>query len=526
MSLLRSAATVSTFTLLSRITGLARDIIIARAFGVSALTDAFWVAFRIPNLLRRLFAEGAFSQAFIPIMGEVKANNSDVAVIRQTIDRVASALFLALTIITVLGIIGAPLVVLAIASGMGTPDRASEYEAAVWMTRVMFPYIICMSLVSFASGVLNTWRKFAVPAVTPVLLNLSMIAASLLLSKHLNEPIYALAIGVMIGGVAQLVVQWWALSRLGLRPRLSGEVSQTTKDPIVRRVLRQMVPATLGVSVAQISLLINTNIATWLAPGSVTWLSFADRLMEFPTALIGVALGTVLLPSLSKAHASQSNAEYSRLLDWGMRLVLVLGLPAAVAMILLADAMVATLFQYGAFSAADVYQTQLAVMAYSVGLIGLLMVKILAPGFYAKQDIKTPVKIAIGVLITTQLLNLILVPILAHAGLALAIALGASLNAAALFVGLRRRGVYQAQSGWPVFMGRQIMALLVMAGFIVLIGGDIAWTDASFGIGARVGWLTVTLGTGFVAYLTMLWVLGMRPSDFKRKLPQDADAKP
>ncbi|MFO7748299.1 MAG: lipid II flippase MurJ, partial [Orrella sp.] len=242
--------------------------------------------------------------------------------------------------------------------------------------------------------------------------------------------------------------------------------------------------------------------------------------------LIGVALGTVLLPSLSKAHASQSNAEYSRLLDWGMRLVLVLGLPAAVAMILLADAMVATLFQYGAFSATDVYQTQLAVMAYSVGLIGLLMVKILAPGFYAKQDIKTPVKIAIGVLITTQLLNLVLVPTLAHAGLALAIALGASLNAAALFIGLRRRGVYQAQNGWLVFMGRQIMALVVMAGFIVLIGGDIAWTDASFGIGARVGWLTVTLGIGFVAYLATLWVLGMRPSDFQRKLSQDVESKP
>jgi len=523
MSLLRSAATVSTFTLLSRITGLARDIIIARAFGVSALTDAFWVAFRIPNLLRRLFAEGAFSQAFIPIMGEVKEKNSDIAVVRQTIDRVASALFLALTLITLVGIIGAPFVVLAIASGLGAGDRAAEFDAAVWMTRVMFPYIICMSLVSFASGVLNTWRKFAIPAVTPVLLNLSMIAASIFLSEHLDQPIYALAIGVMIGGVAQLAVQWWALSRLGLRPRLSPNLSQSTRDPIVRRVLRQMVPATLGVSVAQISLLINTNIATWLAPGSVTWLSFADRLMEFPTALIGVALGTVLLPSLSKAHASHSHTEYSRLLDWGMRLVLLLGLPAALAMVLLADAMVATLFQYGAFTAADVQQTQLAVMAYAVGLIGLLMVKILAPGFYAKQDIKTPVKIAIGVLIATQIMNVFLVPTLAHAGLALAIALGASLNATALFIGLRRRGVYKAQSGWPAFLGRQILALSVMAGVIFLIGGGITWTDPSFGIAARGGWLVLVLASGFLAYLATLWLFGMRPSDFQRKPLPSAD---
>ena len=517
MSLMRSAATVSTLTLLSRISGLARDIIIARAFGASAMTDAFWVAFRIPNLLRRLFAEGAFSQAFIPILGEVKETHADTAAVRQTIDRVASALFIALSLITVLGIVGAPLVVLAIASGMSGEARADEFSAAVWMTRVMFPYIVCMSLVAFASGVLNTWRKFAIPAFTPVLLNLSMIAASLLLSNHLAQPIYALAIGVMIGGVAQLSIQWLALSRLGLRPRLGGNVAQTYKDPIVRRVMRQMVPATLGVSVAQISILINTNIATWLTPGSVTWLSFADRLMEFPTALIGVALGTVLLPSLSKAHASQSSDEYSRLLDWGLRLVLLLGLPAALAMILLADAMVATLFQYGAFSANDVYQTQTAVMAYAVGLIGLLMIKILAPGFYAKQDIKTPVKIAIVVLILTQLLNLVLVPVFAHAGLALAIALGATINAGALYVGLRRRGVYQAQSGWLVFLGRQAVALIVMGAFISLVGSGVDWTEQSMGGWLRVLWLGATLGGGLATYVLTLWLMGVRPSDFQRK---------
>jgi putative peptidoglycan lipid II flippase len=518
MSLFRAAATVSSFTLLSRITGLARDIIIARAFGASALTDAFWVAFRIPNLLRRLFAEGAFTQAFVPILAEVKQTSADHAAVRQTIDRVAMALFSALSLITILGIIGAPIVVLAIASGLGTADRTAEYDAAVWMTRIMFPYIVCMSLVSFASGVLNTWKRFAVPAFTPVLLNLSMIGASIWLAGYLSEPIYALAVGVVIGGLAQLAVQWWAISRLGLRPRLTSP-GHAFQDKTVRRVMRQMLPATLGVSVAQISILINTNIATWLTPGSVTWLSFADRLMEFPTALIGVALGTVLLPTLSKANADQAHDEYSRLLGWGMRLVFVLGLPAALAMILLADGLVATLFQYGAFNANDVYQTQLAVMAYAVGLLGLLLVKILAPGFYGKQDIKTPVKIAIMVLILTQLLNLVLVPSLAHAGLALSIGLGACINALALYVGLRRRRLYQPQPGWWPFLGKLVLGLAVMGSAMVFIAGDIDWTAISLSIWQRAGWMAITLSAGLASYLLTLWLLGVRPADLRRARP-------
>ncbi len=518
MSLFRAAATVSSFTLLSRITGLARDIIIARAFGASALTDAFWVAFRIPNLLRRLFAEGAFTQAFVPILAEVKRTSADHAAVRQTIDRVAVALFSALSLITILGIIGAPIVVLAIASGLGTDDRTAEYDAAVWMTRIMFPYIVCMSLVSFASGVLNTWKRFAVPAFTPVLLNLSMIGASILLAGYLSEPIYALAFGVVIGGLAQLAVQWWAISRLGLRPRLTSP-GQAFQDKTVRRVMRQMLPATLGVSVAQISILINTNIATWLTPGSVTWLSFADRLMEFPTALIGVALGTVLLPTLSKANADQAHDEYSRLLGWGMRLVFALGLPAALAMILLADGLVATLFQYGAFNANDVYQTQLAVMAYAVGLLGLLLVKILAPGFYGKQDIKTPVKIAIMVLILTQVLNLVLVPSLAHAGLALSIGLGACINALALYIGLRRRQLYQPQAGWWPFLGKLALGLAVMGSAMVFIAGDIDWTAISLSIWQRAGWMAITLSAGLASYLMTLWLLGVRPADLRRAPP-------
>ncbi|MCD0505750.1 murein biosynthesis integral membrane protein MurJ, partial [Bordetella petrii] len=437
MGLFRSAATVSSFTLLSRITGLVRDILVARAFGAGPLTDAFWVAFRIPNLLRRLFAEGAFSQAFVPILGTARNERGD-AEVRTLLDRVALLLTLALMAITLAGIVAAPWVVTAMASGLRGEARGTEFGAAVWMTRLMFPYILCMSLVAFASGVLNTWRRFAVPAFTPMLLNISMIAACLWLAPRMDVPIYALAIGVMAGGVAQLAVQWLALARLGLVPRLFTNVRQAWADTTVQRILKQMAPATLGVSVAQISLLINTNIATWLTPGSVTWLSFADRLMEFPTALLGVALGTVLLPSLSAAHARQDSAAYSALLDWGLRLVLLLGLPAAMGLALLSDGLVATLFHYGAFQAQDVAQTRMAVMAYSAGLIGILGVKILAPGFYAQQDIRTPVKIAIMVLIATQLMNLALVPVLAHAGLALAIGLGATLNALALLAGLRR----------------------------------------------------------------------------------------
>src|SRR5690606_29078850 len=265
------------------------------------------------------------------------------------------------------------------------------------------------------------------------------------------------------GGVAQLVVQWIALARLGMTPRLGTNLRQAWGDATVKRILKQMAPATLGVSVAQISLLINTNIATWLTPGSVTWLSFADRLMEFPTALLGVALGTVLLPSLSAAHAKQAVAGYSALLDWGLRLVIMLGLPAALGLALLSDGLVATLFHYGAFQAQDVAQTRVAVMAYSVGLIGILGVKILAPGFYAQQDIRTPVKIAIMVLVATQLMNLALVPALAHAGLALAIGLGATLNALALLIGLRRRGLYQPQAGWPAFVLRLVPGLGALA---------------------------------------------------------------
>jgi putative peptidoglycan lipid II flippase len=516
MSLLRSAATVSSFTLVSRITGLIRDILIAASFGAGPLTDAFWVAFRIPNLLRRLFAEGAFSQAFVPILGQARSTRSEEAV-RVLLDRVALLLTCALMLVTVLGIIGAPWVVSAMASGMRTAARQTEFQAAVWMTRLMFPYIVCMSLVAFASGVLNTWSRFAVPAFTPVLLNLSMIGASLFLVSYFDTPIYALAAGVMIGGITQLLVQWLALARLGLVPRYSMKLGTAWQDPTVKRILRQMLPAILGVSVAQISLLINTNIATWLRPGSVTWLSFADRLMEFPTALLGVALGTVLLPSLSSAHARQDHAGYSALLDWGLRLVLLLGLPAALGLALLSDGLVATLFNYGAFSGEDVMQTRLAVMAYSAGLIGLLAIKILAPGFYAKQDIRTPVKIAIFVLVLTQVFNVIFVPQFAHAGLALSIGLGAAVNALCLVVLLQRRKLYEPGPGWLRFGLRLAPALAAMAAVLWYAGQTLDWVALGTTPGLRVLWLIGVLVASAGVYFAMLLACGFRPADFTRR---------
>ena len=516
MSLIRSAATVSGLTLCSRITGLFRDILIASSFGAGPLTDAFWVAFRIPNLLRRLFAEGAFSQAFVPILGEVRNREAPDAV-QLLLDRVALLLTLALMAVTIIGIVAAPWVVSAMASGLLSESKQTAFDAAVWMTRLMFPYILCMSLVAFASGVLNTWSRFAVPAFTPVLLNISMIGACLFLTPYFDVPIYALAAGVMLGGVAQLAMQWIALSRLGLRPRLSPQARQAWRDSRVRRIARLMIPATLGVSVAQISLLINTNIATWLESGSVTWLSFADRLMEFPTALLGIALGTVLLPSLSAAHARDDSDGYNALLDWGLRLVVLLGLPAALGMALLAEGLVATLFNYGAFEASDVSQTRLAVMAYAVGLLGLLAIKILAPGFYAKQDIRTPVRIAIVVLVLTQVMNLVFVPLYQHAGLALSIGLGATFNAVMLLVLLRKRGVYRPSKGWLPFFARCAPAMLALSAVLWLADQQIEWVGPAVHGGMRALTLAAVLAVGVLVYFLVLLACGFRLRHFTRR---------
>ena len=513
MNLLKTLATISGMTMLSRITGLIREFLIARAFGASMYTDAFFVAFRIPNLLRRLFAEGAFSQAFVPILAEYKNQQGDMAA-RSLVDQVASALAWVLLATCIAGILGASGVVYAIATGLKSNPKA--FDAAVWMTRIMFPYILFMSMVALAGGVLNTWSKFKIPAFTPVLLNLSFIGAALFLAPRMSQPVYALAIAVVVGGILQLGIQLPALARIGMLPRFSFNPIAPFRDPGVRRVMKQMLPATFAVSVAQISLMINTNIASRLAHGSVSWLSYADRLMEFPSALLGVALGTILLPSLSKANADGDAEEYSALLDWGLRLTFMLALPAAVMLLTISTPLTSVLFHYGKFDAHDVSMTSNAVIAYGIGLIGLILVRILAPGFYAKQDIKTPVKIAVGVLIVTQLMNVLFVPLFDHAGLSLAIGLGACINAGFLYWGLRRRGIYQPHPGWELFFVKITGALFLLAGVGLWVASRFDWIAMQAHPFQRVGATCILLGACGIAYFGALLVMGFRPKDFKR----------
>ncbi|HRN74594.1 murein biosynthesis integral membrane protein MurJ [Ottowia sp.] len=517
MSLFKAASTVSLLTLASRITGLVRDLLMASAFGVSGLTDAFNVAFRIPNLLRRLFGEGAFSQAFVPVLASSKARDGDEAT-RRLIDAVGTALTWVLVLTSIVGVIAAPLLVLALASGLD----ASSFDAAVLMTRWMFPYIACMSLVAFSAGILNTWKHFALPAATPVLLNISMIVAAWLGAPWFErlgiESIYVMALGVMVGGVLQLGVQIPALHKRGLLPRIGASWSRIRaawRDAGVRQVLSLMLPALLGVGVAQLSLLINTQIASYLAAGSVTWVWYADRLMEFPTALLGVALGVVLTPQLAAARASGDDARYSQMLDWGLRLVLLLALPCAAALLTFATPLIATLFHHGLFSADDVERSALALAFYGIGLLGLVAVKVLAPGYYASLDIRTPVKIAIVVLVITQLFNALFVPFLQHAALTLSIGLGGLINALWLLRGLIRRGSYRPHVGWGVFGAQVVGATLLMSAFLV-------WGSRSFdwiGTAAlpRAGLLGLLVTGAAAVYFGALLVSGLNLRQLLRR---------
>ena len=491
-----------------------RELLIASTFGASAMTDAFNVAFRIPNLFRRLFAEGAFSQAFVPVLAASKAQNGEEQT-KLLIDRVATLLAWALLLTCVAGVAAAPVLVWAMASGLKQDPRG--FEAAVFMTRWMFPYIGFMSLVALSSGVLNTWRRFAVPAATPVLLNFSMILAAWLGAPWFKtqgiEPVYALGGGVMLGGILQLAVQVPALLRLGLLPRIGlrwGTIKAAWADPATQNIARLMVPALLGVSVAQISLLINTQIASHLTPGSVSWLTYADRLMEFPTAMLGVAIGVVLMPQLSAAKAAGDSAKYSAMLDWGLRLVVLLAVPCGVALLTFAQPLVATLYHYGAFTDRDVQQTTTALMGYGAGLLGLVAIKVLAPGFYASQDIKTPVRIAIVVLVVTQLLNLAFVPFLQHAGLALAIGIGALINALWLLIGLKRRGSYTPAPGWGVFALQVVAASALLAVFLLWAAGAVNWIGLKGHSLERIGLLALVLLVSAALYFVALWVSGLK----------------
>ena len=521
VSLLKSASIVSLLTLVSRITGLVRELLIASTFGANAMTDAFNVAFRIPNLFRRFFGEGAFSQAFVPVLAASKAQHGEAAT-QTVINHAATVLTWALLVLSVVGVAAAPALVWAMASGLQQDPRG--FEVAIVMTRWMFPYIAFMSLVALAAGVLNTWKRFAVPAATPVLLNLCMIAAAWLGAPWFKtlglEPIYALAGGVLLGGVLQLGVQWWALKKLGLAPAIGLRwrvLRAAWADPATKNILRLMGPALLGVSVAHISMLINTQIASHLAPGSVSWITYADRLMEFPTAMLGVAMGVVLMPQLALARAAGDKAKYSAMLDWGLRLVVLLAVPCAVALIVFPMPLVAVLYHYGAMTDVDVQKITYALMGWGVGLIGIVAIKVLAPGYYANQDTKTPVTIAVAVLLITQLLNVVLVPVFAHAALTLSIGIGAMINAGWLLVGLMRRGSYKPEPGWGAFVLQVIAACALLAVFLMWANSAFAWTQLRSESFKRI-WLLalVLIGSGAI-YFAAIWAAGLKLRQFLRR---------
>ncbi|MDZ4202276.1 MAG: murein biosynthesis integral membrane protein MurJ [Gallionella sp.] len=511
MNLLKALATISSLTLVSRILAFARDVLIARIFGAGAATDAFFVAFKLPNLLRRLFAEGAFSQAFVPIFGEYK-NRRGHDETKLLVDHVTTMLALILFVVTVIGIVAAPILVYISAPGFA--HDAEKFDLTVRLLQITSPYIFFISLVAVAAGILNTYNKFWVPAFAPILLNLCFIGGALWAAPYFDPPILALAWAVFVAGIVQLAFQLPFLKKIGMLPNIRFSL----KDEGMWRVIKQMGPAVFGVSIAQISLIINTIFASFLVAGSVSWLYYADRLMEFPTGILGVAIGTILLPSLSKCHATKDTAEYSRLLDWGLRLTVMLTLPAALALGMIALPLLATFFQHGAFTAHDVLMSRNALVGYSVGLIGLILVKILAPGFYARQDIKTPVKIGIATLVATQLMNLLFVfgLHLQHAGLALAIGLGACFNSAILFYFLRRRGIYQPEPGWAKFFAKVVIALLALG--IALwfgMGSEQHWLNT--GGWGRILHLSGLVVGGVAVYFAVLWLFGFRLRDFAKR---------
>ncbi len=507
-SLLKSSVLVGCMTMLSRVLGLARDVVIAHGFGAGASADAFFVAFKIPNFLRRLFAEGAFSQAFVPVLSEYRTRDSQAAV-KALVDRVAGSLGLALLLLTLVAILAAPLLAMLFAPGFYLRD-AAKFELTVEMLRITFPYLMLISLTAFGGAILNSYDRFMVPAFTPVLLNLSLIGSVFWLQPWLQPPVMALAWGVLIAGCSQLLLQLPFLSRLGLLPRPRADF----RDPGVRRIIKLMLPAIFGVSVSQINLLLDTVLASFLQTGSVSWLYFSDRLVELPLGVFGIAIATVILPSLSRKHSSASAAAFAQTLDWAVRMVLLIGLPAALALFVLAEPLIVTLFKYGALEARDVTMTAFSLRAYSFGLLAFMLIKVLAPGYFSRQDTRTPVAIGIKAMVANMVMNLMLIVPLKHAGLALATSLSAFLNAGLLLRGLLREGVFQWQPGWGRFGLQLLLANASMGLFLVLFSGDteqwIAW-----GLWSRVWHMTGLCVVGGGIYFLLLWLTGWRLSHLR-----------
>ncbi|MGB5438144.1 MAG: murein biosynthesis integral membrane protein MurJ [Gammaproteobacteria bacterium] len=508
--LLKNSAIVGGMTLLSRVLGLARDVVLARFFGADAHMDAFFVAFKIPNFLRRLFAEGAFSQAFIPVLSEYKAQQTRES-IEQLVNRVAGTLLGILSLITVVGVLASPLLVILFAPGFLYRDPA-QFELTALMLRMTFPYILFISLVAFIAGILNTWGRFAAASFVPVWLNVVLIGAAVLVAPQLEQPVLALAGGVFLAGLVQLLFLLPSLKRVGLFPRPEWKPG----DAGVRRIMKLMLPGIIGSSVAQINLLFDTLIASFLIAGSVSWLYYADRLVEFPLGVFAIALSTVILPSLSRSHATASDEEFSQTLDWGLRWVMLIGIPSTVGLLLMARPMIATLFHYGDFSTNDVDMAGLSLMAYAFGLPGFMLIKVLAPAFYSRKDTRTPVRIAVIALVTNMTLNLVfVVPMVMleisgpHAGLALATSIAAWVNASLLFATLYRKKIYRPVPGWRALFLQMGLAAAALGGLLLFAMQPLQqWLDWSAGY--RVAGLFAWVSAGGGVYFISLWLLGWR----------------
>jgi putative peptidoglycan lipid II flippase len=514
--LFESTSVVAAFTFLSRVTGLARDIAFSTWFGAGPVMDAFAVAFKIPNLLRRFFGEGAFSQAFVPVISEYRATRTP-ADTRDLIDRASGTLALVLFGVTVVGVVAAPLVIVVFAPGF--LDDAGRFPLAVRMLRLTFPYVLFVSLTALAGSILNAHRRFAVAAFTPVLLNVVLIGFAGWVEPRLPWPGVGLAAGVFAAGVVQLSFQLPFLRRLGLLPRPRWDLAHEG----VRRIFRLMLPAMLGSSVAQLSILLDTLIASFLVAGSISWLYYSERLIEFPLGVFGVALGTVILPRLAEQHATSAPERFSATLDWALRLVLVIACPAAIALAVLSGPLLATLFHGGEFGVRDVSMATASVRAYAPGLVGFILVKVLAPGYFARQDTRTPVRVGVQALSLGMALKVLFVLTLAatrtapaHAGIAAATACAGLFNAAFLLHGLLRTGVYRPRAGWRelalVAAGANALMAIVLIVALHLLGNWLALDKL-----AQVERLALLVAGGALVYFSVCWLLGLRPRDLRAR---------
>ncbi len=514
--LIAKTSVVSGMTLISRILGLVRDVVFARFFGATLVMDAFIVANRIPNMLRRFFAEGAFSQGFVPVMARYREQYEHEDA-REFVDAVAGTFGLILFLVTLLGVIAAPLLVAIVAPGFIGED--GRFELATLMLRFTFPYLFFVSLVAFAGGILNTYGRFGVPAFTPVILNIVLIACAVWLSPRLDEPGMALAYAVFIAGLLQLLFQLPFLKHIRAIPRPRWAPAHAG----VKRVAKLMLPAIFGSSIAQINVLLGGVIASLLGVGKISLLYYSDRLMEFPLGLFGIALATVTLPYLSRQAANEEHDEFAATLDWSMRLVLLIAVPAAVGLIVLAEPLVATIFYGGVFTATDVQLTALALQAFALGLVGFSYVKILAPAYFAREDTRTPVRIGLIALAVNFAISVSLSWYLtsigyagSHAGLALAISVAALLNAWLLYRGLKQDGFVRHSAGWAKLTLQVGLANVAMCAILALLGRPLAWWLEA-GLALRAGWLAVTIAAAAGGYFLLLFVLGLRPSNFGLK---------